>query len=335
MLLCSWTLVDNAHLHSLRDIAANTELSERLTAWLAENLKSPFPNHTAQRKITLQTVVNRIKNNPERFIQVIHTLSTSKVWLLQANGCSSAGQLHDVMDLALAQALDKNMQAFVLFDAMDRASNLQSLTTLLNNAHLVSVAPSYLNFGEKVGFQESDSHNSYTLKQVLVECHVHSEQIASAARRLQQLLQGLPAFQLLGPVPDPILQAAFGHVARDICAREPAQTNKPAGRSRADAATDILYLSNMDSMDGSAQALRDCMHHGQLVPGLTQLPEELAVKINACFGRCADCVILEPDVWVLLGVIGAMPLHSTTFKNTCTRVPYDTQVETGDIWELV
>lgn len=278
--------MDNAHLHKLRHVENDTILDERLTEWeRTADPVSPFPDTTAKSAKSLRNVVNAIKKTPERFIEVIRVLMESKVRLLEVQGCSTAGQLHDVMDLALTHAPDETMNAFVLVDVMDRPCNLRSLSTLLDSAHLVTIAPSYLNFGAKVGEQESHLGVQYTLQQVLVACHVRSKQIASEARRLLQLLQGLPALQLLNHVPDSVLQAAFGHVARDLCCRDPAQNGKRAERSNAEFFTDVIYLSNMDSIDGNAQALRNSLHHGQLVPGLTPLDKDLAVKIDACFHR--------------------------------------------------
>lgn len=281
-----WTLVDNAHLDSLRHVDNDKVLEDRLTKWeLTADPVSPFPDTTAKTANSLRNVIRITRKSPERFIEVMRILMESRVWLLEVQGCSTAGQLHDVMDLALTHTPDKNMQAFVLIDVMDRPSNHQSLSILLDSADQVTIAPSYLNFGAKVGKQESHLGVLYTLKQVLLACHVRSKQIASEARRLLQLLQGEPALQLLGHVPDSVLQAAFGHVARDFCCRDPAQNGKRAERSNAEAFTDVIYLSNMDSIDGSAQALRNGLHHGQLVPGLTPLNKDLAVKIDACFHR--------------------------------------------------
>lgn len=115
--------------------------------------------------------------------------------------------------------------------------------------------------------------------QVLISCHVRSEQIRLAAERLLQKLHGLPALQQLGPISAQVLQAAFGHAARDLCSPDPGD---PASRS---AFTDVIYISGLDSMESGSQGLRDSLHHGKFVPGLTRLAPELASKIDSCFHR--------------------------------------------------
>lgn len=289
--------MNNAYLHNLRHVSADTLLSKTLKEWCAEPHISPFKDTSARVEIMLSYIVQLIAQHPQRFMEVVRTLMESKSWLLEVHGCVTAGQLHDAMDLALAHPPVKELQAFVLVNLCERPISLESLALLLETAHDISANPSTLDLGAKVGSQQQPMEVPCTLKQVMVACHVRSEQTSSAARRLQQVLQKLPAFQQLGPIPEGVLQAAFGHVARDFCARNPAENSKRAQPTATAFFTDVIYLSDFSSTDSSA--LLEHLHHGKLVPGFTRLESVQAAQIDACIHRCGcapKCVCAE---WLL------------------------------------